>query len=462
MSDASSRLYDEALDLLRRAVGPGAQFRPHQWEAIEVGGGGAQPHPGGPAHRVGQEYRLLRLDAPAARRRERATVIISPLLSLMRNQLEMAGRIGIHAVSINSTNADEWGSIEAMLRDARMRRPAGLSRSAYQPALPRAGAPLPSTRASACSWWTRPTASPTGATTSAPTTGASCVSSGPSFQRPGHRHHRHRQRPCGGGRGRTAGRRPSELRGPLDRGLALQVVRLPARAQRLAWLAARLPTLPGTGMVYCLTVREAERVGAWLGSRASSPHLHRRLRRPRGSTSSTGSAKARSRWWWPPRPRHGLRQPRMSGSSSTSSRPGHPSRTTSRWAGRPSRRRAYGVLLTGAEDAEIHDYFIRTAFPAPDAVEAVRQPSPSPTGLPGRSWRGWSTCPWGRIENMLKVLEVEGRRTVKAALVPRGPALGVPAGAGRRSHPAASTRAAGHGRVRHHGRVSPPLPSPPT
>ena len=40
------------------------------------------------------------------------TLLISPLLSLMRNQLEAASRIGITARTINSTNTDEWNRIQ--------------------------------------------------------------------------------------------------------------------------------------------------------------------------------------------------------------------------------------------------------------------------------------------------------------------------------------------------------------
>ena len=50
-------------------------------------------------------------------------------------------------------------------------------------------------------------------------------------------------------------------RGPLGReSLRLEVVELPAPADRLAWLATHLPTLPGSGIVYTLTKRDAEMV----------------------------------------------------------------------------------------------------------------------------------------------------------------------------------------------------------
>ncbi len=41
------------------------------------------------------------------------TVIVSPLLALMRNQVEAAARAGIHARTINSANLDEWDEITA-------------------------------------------------------------------------------------------------------------------------------------------------------------------------------------------------------------------------------------------------------------------------------------------------------------------------------------------------------------
>ncbi len=50
------------------------------------------------------------------------------------------------------------------------------------------------------------------------------------------------------------------LRGPLDRSsLHLAVVRLPGAQQRLGWLAEHLDELPGSGIVYALTVAGAAR-----------------------------------------------------------------------------------------------------------------------------------------------------------------------------------------------------------
>src|SRR5208282_5749348 len=55
------------------------------------------------------------------------------------------------------------------------------------------------------------------------------------------------------------------LRGPLDRdSLRLAVVALPTAHQRLGWLAARLGELPGSGIVYTLTVAAAQETAAFL------------------------------------------------------------------------------------------------------------------------------------------------------------------------------------------------------
>ena len=51
-----------------------------------------------------------------AGRGRRPTVIVSPLLALMRDQIAAAERAGIRAVTLNSTNADEWGAVSGGAR----------------------------------------------------------------------------------------------------------------------------------------------------------------------------------------------------------------------------------------------------------------------------------------------------------------------------------------------------------
>src|SRR5687768_15551778 len=107
-----------ALQVLRQALGDDhAEFREGQWQAISA--------------LVQRRARLLVVQRTGwgksivyflATRflRDRGagcTLLISPLLSLMRNQIAAARNIGIRAESINSTNEEEWPQIEgAVLR----------------------------------------------------------------------------------------------------------------------------------------------------------------------------------------------------------------------------------------------------------------------------------------------------------------------------------------------------------
>ena len=80
------------------------------------------------------------------------------------------------------------------------------------------------------------------------------------------------------------------LRGALDRrSLALDVLHMPSQAERLAWLAQAIPMLPGTGIVYALTIDDARRVAAWLARRTGS----RRARTPVTIRSTPGSRSSR-------------------------------------------------------------------------------------------------------------------------------------------------------------------------
>ena len=100
------------------------------------------------------------------------TLIVSPLLALMRDQVAAADRAGVRAAAINSANQLEWGQIQEQLAantvDVLLVSPERLNNPRFRDEqLPQlVGAP-------ACWWSTRPTASPTGATTSVPTTGGS-------------------------------------------------------------------------------------------------------------------------------------------------------------------------------------------------------------------------------------------------------------------------------------------------
>ena len=192
------------------------------------------------------------------------TLLVSPLLALMRNQIRMAERIGIRAETINSSNREEWdGSTQDSHDDAvdlllvspeRFANPGfrddvlparhgrvGPARDRRGALHQRLGTRLPARLPPA-----RSGARPPAATV------CRCL------------HHRHGERP-GGRRHRRAARRDlAVLRGPLEReSLALSVVDLPSAAERMAWLATVIPALDGSGIVYALTIADTT---GWPGS----------------------------------------------------------------------------------------------------------------------------------------------------------------------------------------------------
>ena len=103
------------LQFLRTALdNPAANFRDGQWESIE----------GLLAHRKmlvvertgwGKSMVYFLATKLMRERGDGPTLLISPLLSLMRNQLEAAARIGIRAATINSSNVDDWDDIKRKL-----------------------------------------------------------------------------------------------------------------------------------------------------------------------------------------------------------------------------------------------------------------------------------------------------------------------------------------------------------
>ena len=127
-------------------------------------------------------------------------------------------------------------------------------------------------------------------------------------------HDRDRQRPRGGRRRRAAARSATRARcGPTAgrwaaTSLRLEVVELPAPADRLAWLATHLPELPGSGIVYTLTKRDADTVAELLNGHGVPAEAY-------SGEVDTDDADRRSR----------------SGCSATSSRPSSP-RARSAWA----------------------------------------------------------------------------------------------------------------------------------
>jgi ATP-dependent DNA helicase RecQ len=109
-----------ALDLLKKALNnPQANFRDGQWESIQQLLDRKRMLV---VQRTGWGKSMVYFLASKLMRGQGSgpTLLISPLLSLMRNQLEAAHRIGVKARTINSTNNDQWKQIEDELTSDRV------------------------------------------------------------------------------------------------------------------------------------------------------------------------------------------------------------------------------------------------------------------------------------------------------------------------------------------------------
>ncbi|WP_157520984.1 RecQ family ATP-dependent DNA helicase [Microbacterium sp. Leaf159] len=258
-----------ALSALRELVGrPDADFHDGQYEAIEALVEGRRRAL--VVQRTGWGKSAVYFVATLLLRRQGAgpTVLVSPLLALMRDQIAAAERAGVRAVAINSTNAHEWSEVMEQLDrdevDVLLVSPERLNNPAFReqqlPALVRRIGMLVVDEAHCISDWGHdfrpdyrrlrdlieqmPPQVPVLATTA---TANSRVVADVAEQ-------------LGTGGVESAGDRPEVLtiRGPLARtSLRLGVLRLRDSASRLAWLLSHIDDLPGSGIIYTLTVAAA-------------------------------------------------------------------------------------------------------------------------------------------------------------------------------------------------------------
>jgi ATP-dependent DNA helicase RecQ len=202
-------------------------------------------------------------------------------------------------------------------------------------------------------------------------------------------------------------------RGPLARAsLRLEVLELPQPAERLAWLASNLPTLPGSGIVYTLTKRDAEQVAAFLNAQgitalpysgeqetedrvATEERLLRNEVKAVVATSALGMGYDKADLTF-------VVHYQAPGSVVS----------YYQQIGRAGRgvEHAEIILLRGGEDRRIQDFFIEQAFPDRERVTAVLAELET-AGEEGRTTRELMAAVnlgMGRIEAMLKILDVEG------------------------------------------------------
>jgi ATP-dependent DNA helicase RecQ len=407
-------LEDRAAALLAELAGQDAAFRPHQLEAVrDLVADRARVLC---VQRTGWGKSAVYFLATALLRERGAgpALIVSPLLALMRNQIAAAERLGIRAHTINSTNRAAWEEVRALLAqdsvDLLLISPERLNNPQFREAMlplfaERVGL-LVVDEAHCVSDWGhdfRPDYRrlaemlerlPAGVAVLCTTATANdrVVADVADQLRVGH-----------AGELRT-------YRGPLGRAsLRLEVVDLPGRADRLAWLATWLPRLEGSGIVYTLTKRDAELVADWLSAHGIAAEAYsgevdseRRVAvEERLLANDLKAVVATSALGM------GYDKPDL-GFVVHHQAPGSVIAYYQQ-VGRAGRAVAHAdvVLLRGAEDKRIQDFFIEQAFPAREVVARVLE-ALGDDGATLPAVLAHVNLGRGRIEALLKVLDVEG------------------------------------------------------
>jgi ATP-dependent DNA helicase RecQ len=400
---------------LRALAGDGAVLRPDQWTAIEALV--RDRRRALVVQRTGWGKSAVYFIATALLRSlgEGPSVIVSPLLALMRNQIEAAARAGVHAATINSANVEEWEEVNrAVLAgkvDVLLVSPERLNNPDFRdkvlPELTASAGLLVVDEAHCISDWghdfrpdyrrlrTLLAELPDGVPILATTATAN------------DRVVRDVADQLGLGRQDTL-----VLRGRLDReSLRLAVVELPTAQARIAWLGERLGDLPGSGIIYTLTVAAAHEVAAFLRARGFAVAAYT------GRTDPTEREHAEQ----------DLLANRVKALVATSAlgmgfdKPdlgfvihlGAPPSPIAYYQqiGRAGRavERAEVLLLPGTEDRDIWAYFASLAFPPERVVRhvlSVLAEAGRPLSLPGIE--PLVELSRGRLEMVLKVLDVDG------------------------------------------------------
>ena len=352
------------------------------------------------------------------------TLIISPLLALMRNQLAAAARLGLRAHTVNSTNRDEWDAVrDALAQDAldlllispeRLNNPQ--FRTAMLPLFAESVGLLVIDEAHCISDWghdfrpdyrrVKDMLSALGGRDSVPVLATTATAND--------RVVADVTEQLAAGAGGDSGEQPlRSYRGPLARtSLRLEVVDLPRPAQRLAWLVEQLPTFDGSGIVYTLTKRDADQVAEFLSANgvpalaysgdqdtedriATEERLLANEVKAVVATSALGMGYDKSDLTF-------VVHYQAPGSVVS----------YYQQVGRAGRGvdHADVVLLRGGEDRRIQDFFIEQSFPSRERVDAVLADLDA-AGEQGRTTRELMAVVnlgMGRLEAMLKILDVEG------------------------------------------------------
>lgn len=428
---------ERALYLLKKAVGEDTEFREDQWEAIEAVLSGKRTLV---VEKTGWGKSIVYFIATKLLREQGKgiTLLISPLLSLMRNQIEAAEKIGLKALTINSSNRDNWSQIEkAILKgdcDILFISPERLSNEDFRNnvlnaiTIDRGIGMLVVDEAHCISDWGHdfrpdyrrivrivqnlPSNIPLLATTA---TANDRVVNDIKEQ---------------------LGENLYIIRGPLMReSLKIQVIKLKDQAERLAWLYENINKIPGSGIIYCSTKADCNRVAQWLRNKGiNALEYHTSLSNDKAEQGILEIEREDM-----------LMNNKMKALVATTKigmgydKPDlgfvihyqSPGSLVAYYQqiGRAGRKldTAYTILLNGEEDEEIQRYFIESAFPSQQEMgNVLKVIEDSDMGVNKNQLYKELNMSNGRIDNCLKMLEIDMAITKEKSKYFRTPIIWTP------------------------------------
>lgn len=371
------RIYGEAL--LEKMVGKGAKFHDGQWEAISSALNNKRTLV---VQRTGWGKSVVYFIASKILNEQRGgvTILVSPLLSLMRNQIEAAEKMGVRALTINSDNSEEWINVEYNLKnglcDIILISPERLANKDFMnrviPLIKGGPNMIVIDEAHCISDWghdfrpnysritnvlrTLPPNIPVIATTA--TANDRVVEDIK----------------------RQLGTNITLVKGPLMReSLKIQAIKLESQSERMAWLVENINKIKGSGIIYCSTKNDCNKVSDWLNLNGiKALPYHSQLISDSKTTKELREERERL-----------LINNEIKVLVSTVAlgmgfdkgdlsfvihyqMPGNIIRYYQE-IGRAGRKldEAYAILLAGKEDREISEYFIKSSFPKKEQLEII-------------------------------------------------------------------------------------------